>query len=244
VPAGVPFLRSLGATHQVLTAAEPAERVQVNLFLSRDVFRDIAPAMDAACGAVLDTPLGLLLGDFMLSVEQRLQDLTLADAQRLAAATGALIAACTAPSAERIAISQELIDRGRLERVRRTVRAHLHSPELGPDMLCRAVGMSRSSLYRLLEAEGGVRNYIRQQRLLEARAILGDPTNRRSIRDIAEDLCFMDPSSFGRTFRRLFGYSAREAAVAALAGARLPGPRAGAGEPRGMRDFGMALRRI
>ena len=90
-------------------------------------------------------------------------------------------------------------------------------------MLCRAVGMSRSSLYRLLEAEGGVTRYIQRQRLLEARANLADPKNRRSISAISEELCFADPSGFGRAFRAMFGHSASEVRSAAMAGLLLSG---------------------
>jgi AraC-like DNA-binding protein len=219
---GTPFLWSLGEASET----ERTETERVQLFLSRDVFRDIAPVLDAACGTALDTPLGRLLGDFMLSLEHRLQGLTIADMPRLTAATRALIAACVAPSAERVGTAREQVDRGRLERVRQTVRTHLRSPRLGPNTLCRAVGMSRSSLYRLLEPEGGVNHYIQRRRLLEAHATLSDPAAKRTVSAIAEELCFSDPSSFGRSFRAMFGYSPGEVRSAAAAGLLLPGNRA------------------
>jgi len=226
----VPFLWSLGEPSE--TIRTETERLQI--FLSRDVFRDIAPVLDVARGAVLDTPLGRLLGDFMLSLEHRLQGLEVADMPRLTAAMRALIAACVAPSADRIANAKMQIDQGRLERVRQTVRAHLRSPRLGPDALCRAVAMSRSNLYRLLESEGGVMHYIQRQRLLEARALLTDSKNKRPVSAIAEELCFADASSFGRAFRAMFGHSASEARVAALAGLVLAGaPKGTTGEQRG-----------
>lgn len=219
VRAGAPYLWTLGEPFE----ADRTDTDRLQLFLSRDVFRDIGPVLDAARGTAVDTPLGRVLGDFMLSLEHRLQGLALADMPRLTAATRALIAACVAPSAERIAVAKHQIDLGRLERVRQTIRTHLRSPKLHPDMLCRAVGMSRSNLYRLLEAEGGVTRYIQRQRLLEARASLADPKNQRSISAIAEDLCFSDPSSFGRAFRAMFGHSASEVRSAAMAGLLLSG---------------------
>lgn len=221
-PAGIPYLWSLAEPSE--SVRTDAERLQI--FLSRDVFRDIAPVLDAARGAVLDTPLGRLLGDFMLSLEHRLRGLEISDMPRLTAAARALIAACVAPSADRIADAKSQIDQGRLERVRQTVRTHLRSYRLGPEMICRSVGMSRSNLYRLLEGEGGVARYVLRQRLLEARAVLSDPTNTRPISAIAEELCFADPSSFGRAFRTMFGHRASEFRSAALAGmilARNPG---------------------
>lgn len=216
---GVPFLWSLGEPSE--TVRTETERLQI--FLPRDVFRDIAPVLDAARGVALNTPLGRLLGDFMLSLERHLQALEIADMPRLTAAIRALIAACVAPSAGRVANAKSQIEQGRLERVRQTVRTHLHAPGLGPGLLCRAVGISRSNLYRLLENEGGVARYIQRQRLMEARAAVSDPKNVRSISAIAEELCFADASSFGRAFRATFGHSASEFRAAALAGLVLPG---------------------
>jgi hypothetical protein len=44
-----------------------------------DAFWDIAPVLDAACGSVLDTPLGHLLGDYMLALERDLPAVTEGD---------------------------------------------------------------------------------------------------------------------------------------------------------------------
>jgi hypothetical protein len=51
-----------------------ADRVQFSL--SRDAFRDIGPLLDAALGSILDTPLGHLLGDYMLALDQGLAAVT------------------------------------------------------------------------------------------------------------------------------------------------------------------------
>jgi len=102
--------------------------------------------------------------------------------------------------------------------VRQVVRKHLRTPTFRPAILCRLVGMSRSSLYRLFEGVGGIARYIQSQRLLEARAVLSDPANTQPISEIAEDLCFADASSFSRTFKREFGHTPGEVRSAALAG--------------------------
>jgi AraC-like DNA-binding protein len=214
VPARVSFLWSLGEEF----AYERTHADQIQFFMSRDTFRDIAPLLDAALGSVLDTPLGHLLGDYLLALERRLPTLTKADFPRLSNAVAAMVAAAIAPSAERVAIARPQIDLGRMERVRQAVRRHLRTPSLRPATLCRLVGMSRSNLYRLFEDAGGVARYIQRQRLLEAHAILSDPATAQSISAIAEDLCFADASGFSRTFRREFGYSPSEVRAAALAG--------------------------
>ena len=210
----MPFLSSLG--QEFLHERTHIDRVQ--FLMARDAFRGIAPLLDAACGSVLDTPLGHLLGDYMMALERHLPVVTEADLPRLTPAVGAMVAAAVTPSADRITVAREQIDVGRKERVRRAVRKHLRTPTLGPTNLCRLVGMSRSNLYRLFEDAGGVARYIQRERLFEAHAVLTDPTTTKSISAIAEDLCFADGSSFSRTFKREFGHSPGEVRSAALVG--------------------------
>ncbi len=180
---------------------------RVDLLLSRDTFHEIAPLLDMATGSVLQSPLGHLLGNFLVTLVQRLPALPDSDAPLLSAAIGRLVAACVAPSAERLDAAKTLIDVGRLEKVRQTVRSHLQSPLLGPQMLSRQVGMSRSNLYRLLESEGGVTSYIQRHRLTEARNRLSNRRNSQPIASMAHDLGFADTSSFSRAFRAMFGVS-------------------------------------
>ncbi len=237
MPPKVPFLWSLG--QEFLHERTHADRVQ--FFMTRDAFRDIAPLLDAAGGSALDSPLGHLLGDYMIALECRLTALTRADFPRLTNAVGAMVAAAVAPTAERVEVAQRQIDLGRKERVRQAVRRHLRTPTFGPKVLCRLVGMSRSSLYRLFEDGGGVTRFIQGQRLLEAHAILGDPANTKSISVLAEDLCFADASSFSRAFKREFGQSPGEIRSAALAGLA-PSATPKARKKADSRDFGDLLR--
>jgi AraC-like DNA-binding protein len=239
VPAKVPFIWSLG--QEFVHERTHVDRIQ--FILSRDAFRDIAPPLDEACGSLLDTPLGHLLGDYMLALERHLPAITEADFPRLTNAVGAMVAAAVAPSAERVAIARRQIDLGRKERVRQAVRRHLRTPTLGPRTLSRLVGMSRSNLYRLFEGSGGVARYIQNERLSEAHAILIDPVNHKSISGLAEELCFADASSFNRSFKREFGCSPGEARSAALAGLAPPGMRHGGLSPDQM-NFGGLLRRF
>ena len=214
VPAAVPFLCSLG--QEFLHERTHIDRVQ--FLVARDGFGDIAPLLDAACVSVLDTPLGHLLGDYMLALERHLPAVTEAEFPRLTNAVGAMVAAAVAPSPERMTVAKRHVDLGRKERVRQVVRRHLRTPTLGSKNLSRLVGMSRSSLYRLFEDSGGVARCIQRERLLGARAILSDPANTLSISAIAENFCFADASSFSRTFKREFGHTPSEVRSAALAG--------------------------
>jgi AraC-like DNA-binding protein len=219
VPAGVPFVLSLGEEMHI-GRRQQDERIQ--LLLARDSFQAIAPLLDATRGMALDTSQGRLLADYMLLLERNLPNLTPEDALRLPAAIQAMLGACLAPSADRLAAAGRQIDLTLVERVRRAVRRHLRSPSLGPDKLCREAATSRSQLYRLLEDEGGVARYIQRRRLSESFAILCDLSNTFSINAIAETLCFADASSFSRAFRREFGMSPSEVRNASLTGRAPP----------------------
>ncbi len=214
VPAGAPFVVSLG--HEMLSARGPGERLQ--LYLPRDNFRDIAPVLDAARGTVVSGPLATLLAEFLELLERNLQQTDVANHGPLKDAVGSMIAACIAPSPNRIAAARSELDAGRLEKVRRVVRRELRSPSLGPALLCRLVGASRSSLYRLMESQGGVTRYIRRRRLLESHAALCDLVGDKSIAAVAEELCFADASEFSRAFKREFGASPSDVRAAARAG--------------------------
>ena len=220
VQPGVPFVVSLG--HELVSERDQDERLQ--LYLSRDGFSDIAPVLDAARGSAVDSPMGALLSDYMTVLARRLPEISDEDLPRLKDAICAMVAACVAPTPDRIAEATEQLDLGRLERVRCAVRKYLRSPALGPRLLCRYVGTSRSQLYRLLEAEGGVARYILRQRLLAAYAILSDPASDKPIATIAEEFCFADPSGFSRAFRQEFEMSPSDLRIAARAGLKPSSP--------------------
>lgn len=140
------------------------------------------------------------------------------DAPRLKNAVQAMIEACLAPSSDRLVKAGNQINVTLMERVRRAVGKHLRSPSLGPDELCREAATSRSQLYRLLESERGVSQYIQRRRLSESFAILCDVSNSSPIGKIAEMLCFADASTFSRAFRREFGISLKEVRTASQCG--------------------------
>ena len=217
-PARSPFILSLA--DEMVSERGPGERLQ--LYLSRDSFRDLAPVLDVARGAVVSGPLGTLLAEYLELLNRNLRQIDVAEAGRFRDAVGAMIAACVSPSPDRAAAAKPQLDLGRLENVRRAVRRELRSPLLGPDRLCHLLGMSRSALYRLMERQGGVTRYIRRQRLLESRATLSDPGCDASVAAIAEEFCFADASDFSRAFKREFGASPSEVRAHAKAGLSPP----------------------
>jgi AraC-like DNA-binding protein len=220
-PPGAPFILSLGEDMHI---SRMLSDNRMQLLLSRDRFIGIAPLFEAAKGKVLEEPRGKLLADYMLLLEQSIPKLTPEQSARLPNAVEAMLAACLAPSADRVASAERQINVTLMERVRRVVRENLRSQSLGPEKLCREAAMSRSQLYRVLESQGGVAQYIKRHRLFESFALLSDVSSSLAISKVAEILCFADASTFSRAFRREFGMSPSDVRDAALAGLRPSAP--------------------
>lgn len=196
---GVPFVWSLG--HASDSRRTVADRLQ--LYLPRDRFHRLGTVLDAAVGP-LDTPFGRLLGDYMLALERVVPSLSPSEGAAIADAIREMIAAAAAPVKLVPVGASDQMDLARMQRARTSVRRHLRSPVLGLDMLCRLLGISRSSLYRLMEPEGGVARYIRRARLHEAHAVLSKCPDVLISR-LADEFCFADVSAFCRAFKKEFG---------------------------------------
>lgn len=200
---GIPQLTSLvDPFHGQVTAGKAHI-----LFIPRDTCRDAAHLLDAACLTLLQNGMGGIFADYMLSLESRMAQLTTADLPEPVAATRALLIAAIAPSPERLEEGGAMINRALLERARQCVQDNLQNPALDVHFILRCLGVSRSRLYRLFEASGGIMHYIQKRRLLAAHKALADPQSGRRIFEVAEDFCFNDAAEFSRAFRREFAYS-------------------------------------
>lgn len=180
------------------------------LIVPRDFCRDAVGTLDAAEFCALETGMGQLFAEFMVGLVTSLPMVTAEDLPGLVAAMRAMIVACVAPTAKHLEAAHDPIGAVLLERARRFVSTNLCDPDLGPETLRRALGISRTRLYRLFEPTGGVMNYIQNRRLLDAHAVLANQSDRRRILEIAEERGFSDGADFSRAFKRKFGYSPRE----------------------------------
>jgi AraC-like DNA-binding protein len=140
-----------------------------------------------------------------------------ASAQEVASAaraTALMIGGLTEPlvNAREAGPAGEAIEVAMLYRVQRHIQAQLTRPDLTPEGIARAMGLSRASLYRLFAPLGGVSAYIRRQRLGRVFADLRNPRqHNRSIAEIAYGWGFVDWSSFSRAFKAAFDMTPSEA---------------------------------
>lgn len=106
--------------------------------------------------------------------------------------------------------------------VKAFIDRNLRNSDLSPDFIMQELGISRTSLYRLFEAEGGIVRYIADCRLDRCMADLADaPTSRGQVRRIAEAWGFFHPGNFNRRFRERFEAAPSEF-LAASATSKVP----------------------
>ena len=182
----------------------------LTLFIPHDLFTSTL-ALYRMLDVKFDGGLGKLLADYLFLLDRSLADLQSPEIPYVVEATRSLVAVCLAPSQDRLAEAQAPIDATLLGRARRLIDGRLTDRNLTSEMLCAALGVSRSRLYRLFEPLGGIASYIRKQRLLRTRDALSDIADTRSISRIAEQWGFVDASAYSRTFRHEFGISPKEA---------------------------------
>ena len=212
---GEPLLFSMHETWD----AEWTEAEWVSLCISRDLH----PELSARLGAMPRGRLGGvgagLLADLMLALPRRLAEASAAEMPLLAEATRAAIMAFLHADTPPSSFVAELAK----ERVRQAVRKHITSTRLTPARLAAAAGLSRSALYRLFEAEGGVAAYIRDVRLSLMHSALRDPAHAgRSIAELAAAHGFPEPSAFSRAFRQVYGATPGEVRASGLPGPAPP----------------------
>lgn len=195
--------------------------------------RDALPALSAGLSLLPPGPqagtVAAILADLLLSLPDHLARAGAAEAPAIAEAIRGMVSACLLgpatsragrDAAEAAAAASNPLLR---ERVRRVIRDNIRSPRLTPERIARAAGLSRSALYRMLEAEGGVARHVQRVRLSLVHAALCDPAQAgRAIHVLAEEVGFHDPSAFSRIFRQAYGCAPRDVRAVALAGGPVP----------------------
>jgi AraC-like DNA-binding protein len=185
--------------------------VMIALF-SRRAMRQAIQNIPPHHGLSIDGGWGRLLADCLLSLVRQLPTMAAADASGLSRTLVQLVAAClkAAPATEPD-ITRRTSEARRL--AESYIESHLTSPDLGPAMLCAALGMSKAGLYRAFAGSEGVTAYIRKRRLEVIHVLLNDPRETRSIGEIAYQYGFVSDAHFSRVFRQKFGFSPRNARV-------------------------------
>lgn len=177
----------------------------INLVMPRDTL-----GLHDLHGIVLDGERGEFLSDYLTSLLGTLSSMHQTDAAGIARITRDMVAVCLRPTTENRERAMPQIEAGYLRRAKRLIESELCSHQLSVTLLCRELGISRSSLYRLFEPLGGVASYIQGRRLEQIRELLCTPRETRSLRDLADLYGFSDGAHLSRSFRTRFGMSPSE----------------------------------
>lgn len=153
-------------------------------------------------------PLLKLTADHLLNMRACLRR---ADAEQRHSLTSAALAVCNAAFAQRERDASDDPAVATIE-MRQFIEDNIHCLDLGVELIGERFGISRTPLYKLFKADGGVVNYIRSRRLARAMRILagveGGP--RQRVSSVAYACGYESEKIFSRTFRRQYGINPRD----------------------------------
>lgn len=183
----------------------------IGLDVLRDAVTCAAPTGLDLHGLVLDGAAGRILADHMSWLRRRLPSMEEIDVPEAVQATLGLLRGCLA-AAER-SRAQDLATRDIeiLHRASRFIDQNLQNPDLSVATICRAVGVSRSALYRVFAPLSGIADYIRARRLEAIHVLFENNEDDRWNAEIASEFGFTSQAHFSRCFKERFGYSPRTA---------------------------------
>jgi len=155
------------------------------------------------------TPLTHLLIEHLVALRRQIVGLSKEEAHHAFLVAVDLLAAAFSRQAGLSGDGRAAVRAAVYGQVRRHVEANLHDPDLTPEGVLASLYLSRASVYRLFEHEGGLAAYIRNRRLrMAADKLVRFPD--REVGDIASELGFNNASSFTRAFRRAFDIAPRD----------------------------------
>ena len=162
--------------------------------------------------APLDSGVGLMVRSYCQTLPAVVKSCPTADLREaLAEQLIALVALAFEATEQSVEEVRPTLGRLRFQAVKDYIDGHSHEPDLSPDRVGKAMGISRSYLYKLFaDHDFSFQDYIRGLRLNRAAADLRNPSlSASSITDIAVRAGFSNMSHFSRCFSRRFGEAPR-----------------------------------
>jgi AraC-like DNA-binding protein len=189
---------------QTMRMERPACRV-LAFFLPRALVESMLPDAESIHGRVVEytSPLTKLILNHLIALDRDLSTMNAVETERALRVCIPLIVAAFGKQTRLSGNAGAAARAAMFGQARRYIRENLHEPHLSPESVLHATRLTRSTLYRLFEHEGGLGAYIRDCRLREA----ADELVRfphRPVMDIAYGLGFKSPSDFTHAFRRAY----------------------------------------
>ncbi len=194
--------------------------ISTGLALPRALAQQLMPQLDSLHGHVIAPDHAALLVSHVDAMRTQAAHLPASSGPMLAQTILDLFAMSLAASMGDKPVDQAQHERALAVQLRDVIERQLGSPSLNTARLSRTLGVSRSTLYRLLQDEGGVQAYIRARRLSRIADTLRNPSERPTISALAERWGFCDAAYLGRAFREAYGITPGEYRALHGAGAR------------------------
>lgn len=192
--------------NQTMRMMRPASARVLAFFLPRHVVQAAIPDAESIHGQVVNysSPLTRLLFEQLMALCRRLPTLPRSELDAALRRCGELILAAFVKRTRLESGQRAAVRAAWQDKIRLYIDANLYRQDLTPEHILQTFPLSRPSLYRLFEAEGGLASYVRNCRLREAanELVLAPET---AIAEIARDLAFQSPAHFSRVFRSAYG---------------------------------------
>jgi len=212
----------------VLDTREPMESCAasvelITVSLARDAMRAAVGDLNDLHGYCIGAREGALLSSVLRELVQQASNLAPAAHAAVTRTLVDLLSVAVNPvgSAARSDFYRQ--EHVRRETVRRLIDTHIAATDFSVQDIVSATGMSRASLYRLFEPQGGVARFIQVCRLQQLRDRLDDRRfDEHSLAELAPTLGFSGESHAGRLFKQAFGVSPGAYRAASIRGSRAP----------------------
>ncbi|CAB3777805.1 Transcriptional activator FeaR [Paraburkholderia ultramafica] len=177
-------------------------------FLPRELVETVLPEAESIHGRAIEyhSPLARMIPAHLAHLCKTLPTMSAPDAYDAMRTCAMLIAAAFGKEAGLTGNARAAARTAMFATARRYIDANLGQMDLTLENVLAASQLSRPTLYRLFEPEGGLVTYIRNRRLREA----ADELHRyphKAIVEVAYGLGFNSASDFNRAFRRAYDMS-------------------------------------
>jgi AraC-like DNA-binding protein len=198
----------------------------VSLVLPRVLLAPLLGAPDSASASLLsrESPSGRLIGEHLFSLRREGARLSAGDAAAAVDGVAGLVAEAVGPAREAGLAVAHASRRALLAAIKSYIEKTLLSEAVAVPALCRRFRVSRATLYRLFESDGGLAHYVQDRRLHRAFMQLISPAGRQArLIDFALDYHFSSDNTFIRAFRHRFALTPGEVRELAAGRARTEG---------------------
>lgn len=177
-------------------------------FMPRSLLASVLPEPESIHGSVIEyrSPIARLIPAQIAELARDLTNMSESESQEAMRTCALLIGAAFGKEAGLTGNARAAVRAAAFAHVRRYIDENLHESDLSPESVLSVSQLSRPTLYRLFENEGGLAAYIRNRRLSQAAEDLRRYPHKAVV-EIAYGLGFNSASDFNRAFRRAYEMS-------------------------------------